>query len=435
MRQTTLALQSFAMVVALSACGTDRPTEPPAPNPGVWRIQGTFEIADSASMGVVSQAISLAFDGAGRPCVAFIDVHREAIRYAVRDESGWSAETVVEGGDSDGHDIGLVMDAAGTPHIFYVHKTGTYGGEFHHAIRSNGTWIDEIIDDGGYCGAWSSPAFDGAGRLHVAYFAGYTYYDLRYAVHDETGWRRELVDSEGACGYGADLALDPHGIPEIVYGTADAPHEIRIARLRAGVWAREVLAAEDWTGEHMAMAQGKDGRLHIAYRAGNRSPTSISYMIVDGDTRQSEPLFSVGDAGYHPAVALDSAGRVWAAWNGLVPMTACLVDGVWQLHSLVDYPRSASQIALQASPSGRMGVAFIGADSSPWFGWLDLVPVEPGGEAEAPLSCGNWNRLGSLHGVSTGGGWNTHPGAPIPDHEASRSRVSLARARDATPAS
>lgn len=134
-------------------------------------VAGTVETVDAAAAGTEDQ-VTLAFDGAGRPHVAYrhdVPLDR-AIDHAVRDQGTWRIETI--GGGFNGGDLTTIATGAnGALSILYK-----LGDDLFLAQKVNGVWLTQPMY--GYC--------DGGGGL--AYLG--TTLDV---LHDCSGSLVDLV--------------------------------------------------------------------------------------------------------------------------------------------------------------------------------------------------------------------------------------------------
>ena len=134
-------------------------------------VAGTVETVDAAAASSEDE-VSLAFDDAGRPHVAYrhdVPLDR-AIDHAVRDQGTWTIETI--GGGYDGGDLTTITTGAnGALAILYKLDGGVYLAQ-----HVNGVWLTQAMY--GYC--------DGGGG--IAYLGG-----TLDVVHDCSGSLVALV--------------------------------------------------------------------------------------------------------------------------------------------------------------------------------------------------------------------------------------------------
>jgi len=175
--------------------------------PGAWSIDpvdGAFSDTGTNT--------SLVFDSQGRPHIAYHDVTNDEIRYVVKDGGSWLPIQVIPG-SSGSYDVALALDAQGNPHIIDSHNYfPTY-----FFLDEVGNWDAALLDNSAYSYE-ASAAVDVEGRVHVAYYDGYSH--LRYAVTPDSAFTRQLVATVGDVGNYPALALDDLGNPKIAYFNA-----------------------------------------------------------------------------------------------------------------------------------------------------------------------------------------------------------------------
>jgi hypothetical protein len=143
------------------------------------RGKGQNWVSEIVEKGVAEEdsAIDIQVDTNDRPHLVYTDSVHQKIRYGVKEESGWTIETVDEG-KFFGF-VGLALNASDIPSIVY---TDVENGDLRFALRKGGQWEIQTVDSGeGETGWYPSMAIDSTGNLHIAY-QDLTNEDLKYAT-------------------------------------------------------------------------------------------------------------------------------------------------------------------------------------------------------------------------------------------------------------
>lgn len=185
---------------------------------GTW----TLDLVDTVS-GWFGGNTGLAFDGAGRPAVAYYDGNAGDLRYAWNDGAGWNVE-LVDTALTTGWYPSLAFAPGDEAIVAYD------GGSVDEARLARRTgadaWSPAPIDSND---AYTSVAVDASGLPAIAY-ADATRASIRLARWDGTGWTTDVVDASGPFTHAMSLAFDPAtGAPVVAYTTA-ASREVRVAR-------------------------------------------------------------------------------------------------------------------------------------------------------------------------------------------------------------
>ena len=247
MPRKALGLVLFLVLVTWTpATGTADPPDTaitPAPD---WRIE-TIDDRDRA--GVYK---SLAFDGAGRPAIAYSS--DAGPRLATWNGSTWDLEAIDSAGK--GRRISLAFDpSTGGPCVSY-----TSHGVLYYACKGESSWSRRQIEPRGVTGLNTSLAFDAAGRPAVAYALTGKGGGLRLARYDGSQWRGETIDVEARAHY-LSLAFDAEGNPAIAYGDDKTGNNsysggVRCARWDGSSWTISTVESdhEGFTGYSTALA-------------------------------------------------------------------------------------------------------------------------------------------------------------------------------------
>ena len=202
------------------------------------RAADGWEVEEVAT-GYFYGPLDLALDAAGQAHIAYHDHHSPAFNpllgdatYVFQDGDAWAVETITHSGH-DGWGTSITVSAAGDVHVASIdpaqsipyefgtglalnlngdpvvvyhdgsdqRNSGPSGSDLYLAVREDGRWSREVVDNIGDVGKFASIAIDGQGRVHIAYFewaennAGV----VRYAVQDGDSW-----DTQGVAWCGED---------------------------------------------------------------------------------------------------------------------------------------------------------------------------------------------------------------------------------------
>jgi hypothetical protein len=149
---------------------------------------------------------AVAVGTAGDVHISYHDAAITALRYARRDQSGWTIQ-VVDASNIAGQYTSIVLDSFGLPHIGYA------GNIWRYAYYDGATWnIDTIV---GYARRYSSLALDKSGNPHLS-SSGYYYADLFYAFHNGISWQIDVLIEDYFAEY-SSIAVDDNNYPHIAY--------------------------------------------------------------------------------------------------------------------------------------------------------------------------------------------------------------------------
>jgi len=126
--------------------------------PSGWTTEPVTSVGDVT-------AAQLAVDAAGRIHVAFFERTQQLVRYALRDGSGWSFQTIA---GPTGHTsmVSIALGLDGEPCVSYWHLDR---GDQYFARRDGGIWVSEVVDSAGSAGGPSSLVIDPTGVPRIAY--------------------------------------------------------------------------------------------------------------------------------------------------------------------------------------------------------------------------------------------------------------------------
>ncbi|MGH7627901.1 MAG: Ig-like domain-containing protein [Gemmatimonadales bacterium] len=291
--------------------------------PANWQ---TLAVEDGSG-GVTSVAV----DPEGRVHVSYYDATRADLRYAVCASActtleSWQSVAVDETGDV-GFLSSLVVDPASVRHIAYYDAARR---ALRYATCASGcttaaNWALVTVDSRDDAGRSPSIAVDGAGRLHLAYYAGAAA-DLRYATCAlgcglAANWQSVTVDQLGDVGAYASLALGPGGGLHVSYVDAGAGR-LKYATCRSGCgtaanWRSLAVdpagAAPGWT----SIAVDAFDRVHVSHHGGEHLKyATCATACTEAFNWQAVESGIPADSRSSIDLVVDAAGRVGIATAG-----------------------------------------------------------------------------------------------------------------------
>lgn len=132
------------------------------------------EIIESGGVGQ-DTLLSIEIDEYSQPHVLYIDPVHQRIRYAIKESTAWTLETVDSG--KPYAFVHMTLDGRGSPHVVF---NDLEDGTLRYSHRMGGRWDIQTVDNHGKTGWYPSIAVDNDGDVHVAY-QNFTDGDLKYA--------------------------------------------------------------------------------------------------------------------------------------------------------------------------------------------------------------------------------------------------------------
>jgi hypothetical protein len=303
---------------------------------GVWRAEVVVSTLAALS------GVSLASDGAGRPCLAY--THSQILKYARRDAGIWAIETVKSTGvvtigcGTQLTSSALALDAS--DHPFIAVAPGSKG-----LLVASNPGDGWVMDTTGVAGTLASIALDGAGRPRVALLSG----GLRYATKDGGTWTFEAVaaDATGP----PSLTTAGSDTPRIGYRTATG--NLKYTWWGRGAWNTETVDAGGDVGEHVSLALDPRAIPRFAYQ----DASGLDLKVASGPHPLAVTVDSLGNVGMWTSLAMSPAGQPAIAYFDATNRAlkyATLANGIWTTQVVdTDAGRCAS-LAFDAGGNPRI---------------------------------------------------------------------------------
>ncbi|MFA4986999.1 MAG: CFI-box-CTERM domain-containing protein, partial [Candidatus Brocadiia bacterium] len=165
--------------------------------PGGWDVQ---TIDNSEGAGFFNAIAIPAYNES--PVVVFArSGGTKGLFFATCDGEMWNTETIVP--QFAGFFCSIALDKGGVPFVAYQ-SLDAPGASSLHCIRYNGEgWLDELVDNQGDTGYYTSIVLDSAGYAHISYSDRV---NLLYAKQTATGWEKSILVQGGVDG-STDITL------------------------------------------------------------------------------------------------------------------------------------------------------------------------------------------------------------------------------------
>lgn len=285
---------------------------------------------------------SLALGVSSQPSVAFIDASNlpaNILKYGYK-AATWVFETVDDVGwlaDS----VSLAFDSAGRPCIAYCRTTESY---ICFAQRTGpNTWTKQTI---ARVGGMTAPSLVlGASSVYVACVDSGSGTLKVFSRATGGGWQTEVVDGSSAAPavWYTSLAAQPDCQPAVAYFiNSGGSIQLRLARKSGGSWTHETVATmSTGTGCYCSMVVTPKGSPLIGYY--DTATDTFKHAWKSGGAWRTEAVDPTPGAGVRPSLRLDSLGKVDCAYFSSLTGD---VRFAWAV-----YPRSMSEA--KSLPDGQ----------------------------------------------------------------------------------
>ena len=360
------------------------PSEPAADTPAAVDTPFSFSLGDGWQATLVDEGIKpdIALDANGSPALTYL---REDIpgwiKFAAATED-WQPELIAEGYFYG--PIGVAFDGEGRPNVaWHDHQANSVDlalGDLTHSVRDGAAWSVTSVEHPGHDGWDSTIAIGSDGVVRAAgiepaqfgFDAGLEYYEL-----GDDGWTvTEVGSGPIAYEFNVSLAVAPAGLPAISYYN-DSAQELIFVSFDGSSWSAELVTAEGDPGRFSSLAFGAEGVPHLTfYDLVTGSAGTIRYAVKNSDEWSIEeiaPLESVvlGQTGARrnsslalaadgtPHVAFADTSGVWYAVRS---------NGVWDVQ----------QVAEAADrPFGQLVSLALDAADAPHLAFTELIATGP----------------------------------------------------------
>jgi len=249
-----------------------------------WKIE-----AIPLSSEVIDFYTSIALDQNDYPTISFYEYRGPrgtdiAVRMRVVQWNGqyWPAQTI-DGENQSGKYNALVSDSQSRVHLAYA-NVGAQTAGIRYAIRDQGKWNAETIEDiriaKTYMGSGAGVAVDKNGNPHIVY-ANNSERTIRYAVRNGKQWVLEKVADVSKAVY-ADryaIAVTDAGIPYVAYYDGGSG-ELRVAWRQGSHWISETVESNG-AGFTSSMSI-HDGQLWVSYADQSIGGIKVARRMLDG---------------------------------------------------------------------------------------------------------------------------------------------------------
>ena len=378
-----------------------------------------FAVTQTSQIDGIGDYTSMALDATGRSHVAYYDVTRKALVYAIQTQSGWRTE-LVDASGMTGWYASLAIDSRGEARIAYYDATN---GVLKYAVRNAGNWTTQTVDASSVgVGHYCSLALDANDAPAISYYDA-TNLNLRYATLGQGGWTVETVDGAGNAaeteqalnradrgakqpaisqdvpnvGHYTSLAIGRDGVPHIAYQDITNA-DLKVAVKRNGEWIAETVDARGDLGEHTSIALDASGRAHVSY-----------YDLQDGALKYAEEkkdgswattvVDASGDVGAYTSLELDAQGNPHISYMDVQQQTlkyAAEADGVWMTELVDANGITGRNTSLALDRTGAPVIAYTSATGKGSFRMVSASvqfgnrPADNGGQLVSARSLAAW---------------------------------------------
>jgi hypothetical protein len=278
--------------------------------------QHTWSVENVDSGNQTGAAVSLILDSEGHPHVSYLSVAppNVMLKYAYRNDGGWSTEQVDWWGECPAQGSSIAVDSRDRPWIAYSGSWTINCWDFDVRLAhwDGMAWnIQTVNPPDVQAGYWPSLVVDTQDRPHIAYYSDVLNmtYNLTYAVWDGSSWDYQTVETTGWNGVVPgviSLRLDSHGWPHIAY-SADLGTDPRYVHWNGTRWLAETPDPGAMTHhESVSLALDYSDFPWISYE--DASVNGIKCAHWDGTQWTIERVSLPGEKAGITSIAVDSKG-------------------------------------------------------------------------------------------------------------------------------
>ncbi len=134
-------------------------------------------------------------DNADNIHISYLEYSTQDLMYLGNASGDWALDRVdIDSSTtlSQRHHTSIGVDAAGSPHIAYVHGSADFDLEY--ASKVSGSWNTVRVNNDGDAGFYCDLALDSNGFAHVVY-RNWTSDELMYASNESGAWISDLISN------------------------------------------------------------------------------------------------------------------------------------------------------------------------------------------------------------------------------------------------
>jgi hypothetical protein len=279
------------------------------------RIDSVWNIETVDSTGIVGKYTSLSIDTSGRKNIAYYDDGKNALKYA-----GWLEPLftwdfqIIENTSTSDYRVCMLINSEGYAEVSFYDSNDD---DLVHAIRDSLGWQTQIIDSVGNVGKFACFAIDSEGRR------AWSYYDdikgaLKYAgwIEPLFVWDFETVDDVSIDNYTIDMIFNPSGEIEMSYYDSDNGDLRHVAKV-GSEWIVQVVDSVGDVGAYSSLATDTSGNRSIAYRDAGLQQLKYAGSLAPKYDWIFEVVDDSGDVGLYPSITLDSLGSLAISYYDL----------------------------------------------------------------------------------------------------------------------
>ncbi|MCK5292576.1 MAG: hypothetical protein KAR39_11245 [Thermoplasmata archaeon] len=318
-----LAVILAQSVLTQADFGHDSPETLDAPTPP--SVNWVVEIADIQAY--TGRGASLAIDSNDVPHMAH-QGPGPSLRYTRKENGTWSSE-VVDNSDLVGEFPSVSIDSGGRVHISYAPLEPVLvppeyppppqakDKSLRYAVRDNTGWTRMVVDEAVWAG-FTSLALDPSDNPHISY-TDWNQGGLHYAKLVGGKWETALIDQEG--GLVSSICVDSQGNPHIAYARYGNPwKEVYYAKYSGGSWQIEHLGAGSYIIAYISMAMDAFDRPHVTWsgREGFKYAVWNGTWRVDNATDGKAGVVAIALHDNSPGIYYSYYGRFFGYLNNSI---------------------------------------------------------------------------------------------------------------------